>query len=220
MAFAHLKAQDFFAQARFQLEQDGEFSGERIDSCIRSGFQRDSGLYYRALLQLKAGHNKLALNDIARLQHDYSDFKNSDYLQALYYFNTQDYGRSSKLLNGIIKRDPKNIKALYNRALLAATLDDYKAAIEDLSTCIVLNPHSALYCYSRAYWYEHSGKLNEAIADYEKALELNTKLFDAYFGMANCYHQLKNNESACKAIERAEQAGSQIAFDAKQIYCR
>ena len=220
MFFVQVKAQDVFATARLQLEQDGEIFSERLDSCIRTGFQRDSALYYRSLLQLKAGHNKLALNDIARLQHDYANFENSDYLQALYYFNTQDYGRSVKLLNAIIKREPKNAKALYNRAVLAATLDDYKAAIEDLSTCIGLAPQNAVYFYSRAYWFERLGKLNEAIADYEKALQLNSKLFDAYFGMANCYHQQKNNEAACKTIERAEQAGSQIAFDAKQIYCR
>lgn len=212
--------QDVFAVARLQLEQEGETLYERLDSCIKTGYQRDSALYYRSLLRLKAGHNKLAFNDIARLQHDYNNFKNSDYLQALYCFNTQDYGRSAKLLNAVIKRDPRNAKALYNRALLAATLDDYKSAIEDLTTCIGLSPENALYYYSRAYWQERLGKLNEAIDDYEKALQLNLKLFDAYFGMANCYHQQKNNEVACKTIERAAQAGSQIAFDAKQIYCR
>lgn len=218
--FAQLNAQDFFADTRLQLEQAGEFSSERMDSCIRTGFQRDSALYYRSLMHLKTGHNTSALNDIARLQHDFSNFQNTDYLQAIYYFNVQDYGRSAKFLNTVIKRDPKNTKALYNRAIVAATLDDFKAAIEDLSICIELSPQTALYSYSRAYWYEQAGKLNEAINDYEKAVQLNSKLFDAYFGMAHCYHQQKNNEAACKTIERAEQAGSQIAFDAKQIYCR
>lgn len=215
-----VNAQDYFVGVRNGLASDNEFTIRGLDSCIRTGFQRDSALYYRSLVCLKYGDYKMALNDIARLQHDFSSFNSIDYLYALYYFSVQDYGRSAKKLNQVLKQDPHNTKALYNRALVAGMMDDYKAAIEDLSSCIKQSPNTAIYYYSRAYWLELSLKYGEAISDYERAIELNPKLFDAYFGMANCYRLEKNFEAACKSIDKAEQAGSQMALDVRQNYCK
>lgn len=215
-----IKAQDIFASARIELEQGPTGSLTRLDSCLKTGYKRDSALYYRALLQLKSGHYQMALNDISKLQHDFSGFENAEYVKALYYFHIQDFGRCADLLNVIIKRQPQHTKALYNRALLAGMLDDYNSAIEDLTLCISINGNNANYYYSRAYWLEMSGKYTAAIADYEQSIRLDEKLFDAFFGLANCYRLEKNHEMACKTIDRAEQAGSQIATDLRQNYCR
>jgi hypothetical protein len=51
------------------------------------------------------------------------------------------------------------------------------------------------------------------------AIRKNSRLFDAYFGIANCYRLQKNNDKACEAIDRAEAAGSQVAGDLRQTYC-
>jgi Tfp pilus assembly protein PilF len=74
--------------------------------------------------------------------------------------------------------------------------------------------------YSRAYWNEFSNKYEEAKADYEKSLQLDPKNYDAYFGIAYIFKNQKEYGKACETINRAIQAGSQIAVELKENFCR
>ncbi len=215
-----LAGQSPFLSVRASLDAGDEPSFHLVDSCLHAGYQPDSTLYYRTLILIKKGRLSDAKNQIKMLEKKYPDFYLRDYAWALYYFEQEDLGRSTDKLNAVLKKDPQHLKSLYNRALAAGLLEDYKAAQEDLTACIALQPNQAIYYYSRAYWSELSGKLEVAILDYELAIQKNARLFDAYFGIANCYRLLRNNEKACDAIDKAEAAGSQAALDLRQTYCR
>jgi len=217
---ALLRAQEPFARMRQALEAGDAEQMVLADSCVRHNYQMDSALYYRSLFLLKKGRLTEAKNQIKVLEKKYPDFYLSDYASALYYFEQEDFGRCTDKLNAVLKKNPQHLKSLYNRALVAGLLEDYKAAQEDLTTCINLQPSQALFYYSRAYWLELAGKTEAAILDYEQTIQKNSRFFDAYFGIANCYRIQKNNEKACEAIDRAESAGSQVAVDLRQTYCR
>jgi tetratricopeptide (TPR) repeat protein len=214
-----LSAQSPYDRLRAGLEQNVPEAVSIADSCLRVAYHSDSAMFYRSLFLLKKERLTEAKNQIHLLEKKYPDFYLSDYAMALYYFQREDFGRCTNKLNKVLNKNPAHLKSLYNRALVAGLLDDYKAAQEDLTACIVLQPQEAMYYYSRGYWFEIAGKTETAISDYEAALQKNPRLFDAYFGIANCYRLQKNNEKACETIDRAESAGSQVAVDLRQTYC-
>lgn len=214
-----MRAQAPFDRLRAALDEGNLELSSLADSCLRQNYQTDSALYYHSLFLIKKGRLAEAKTQITLLEKKYPDFYMKDYAYALYYFESENYGKCTDRLNAVLKKNPAHLKSLYNRALVAGLLADYKAAIEDLSACISLQPEQAMYYYSRAYWHEMGGKLDAAGSDYEMAIRKNSRLFDAYFGIANCYRLQKNNDKACEAIDRAEAAGSQVAGDLRQTYC-
>ena len=69
--------------------------------------------------------------------------------------------------------DLKDEDALFKRAFnFCFVAENYNAALNDINAVINLNPQRANAYYVRAKIYERTGKLNEALADYDKALEI------------------------------------------------
>jgi len=216
-----LKAQSPFIIYRTSLQADDYKGAQRIlDSCSFSKYQLDSVLFYKGLLILKKGNIKGARAICSSLKDAYPSFTEVHYLSALIYFLDQNYGTSINEFSIVIKNNPNHFKALYNRSLAYGMLEDFKSAIDDLSTCITLDPNYALSYYSRAYWYEYTGKHAEAKIDYEKSIQLDPKNYDAYFGLAYIYRNQKDNTKACETISSAISAGSQIAEELKENFCR
>lgn len=218
---AQLSAQDHFGRVRAGIEDD-ETGGLQayIDSISRLGLSKDSCIYYRGLLLLREDKVKEARNRIKDLRAHYPDFYMTAYLDGLVLFRMEDYARSAEAFTKVIARDSQCYKAFYNRALVSGLLEDYKAAREDLSSCIAIAPRSAQAYYSRAYWEELAGQFTEALSDYEQSISISGKYYDAYLGIAHIYHLQKNDVKACETISRAVEAGSQIAVDIRENYCR
>lgn len=214
----NVSGQSAFNAVRTALDNGSPFEEKSLDSLVKIKYCPDSIFYFKALLHIRANELKMALPLLEKLKENYPTFYLQHYAKALYFFQKKDYGRSVDQFNLVLQQDSNHVKSLYNRALIAGLLEDYASALEDLSSCIAIAPSSNLY-YSRAYWNELSGNYQAAIRDYEQCIDLSEKLFDAYFGLANCYRYLKQADKACHAIERAQAAGSQIALDLQDNYC-
>jgi tetratricopeptide (TPR) repeat protein len=80
----------------------------------------------------------------------------------------------------------------YLRSLVKAKVKqgDYSGAIAILTQLIKRHPHSAADYNNRGLIHFQNGQLDLAIADYNKALELNTRLDSAYNNRANYYASL------------------------------
>jgi tetratricopeptide (TPR) repeat protein len=113
-----------------------------------------------------------------------------------------------------------NIKVYYNRSVALGLLKAYVAVIEDLNTCIRLNPAHTQAIYSRAYWYELSGNYTEAAKDYEDVIRLDPKNYETYFGLANVCKNQNEHAKTCEVIGSAIDRGSQIAVDLKDVFCK
>jgi tetratricopeptide (TPR) repeat protein len=214
-------AQSPFTRVRHGLSSDNHESSRTIlDSCNAKAFYKDSVFYYKGLVALKAGNIKEAKRNSASLSRMYPEFQLVRYLRAMIFYNLENYGRSISEFNVVIKNDPKNIKALYNRSLALGVLGNYNSAIDDLNHCIVLNSNYAQAYYAKAYWYEFLQNYEEAVKDYHSVIKLEPKNFDAYFGMAYCYQKLNLSDKACETMSNASENGSQIAEDLKEGYCR
>lgn len=215
------KAQSPLVAVRNNLQSgDLKMAHEVLDSCGKTNFQPDSVLFYKGLLSLKKDNLSAARKYCTELEKTYPAFKEAHYLSGLIYFLNEKYGKSIDEFNKILKDDPRHLKALYNRALAAGLIEDYRSAIEDLGSCIALDPNYSLAYYSRAYWEEYTGNDADAKKDYEDCIRLDPKNFDAYFGLAYVYKNLKEHDKACETISKAISAGSQIAEELKENFCR
>lgn len=215
------QAQSPFHRVRSGLDSEDTEPAKRIlDSCSFKNYCQDSILFYKGLLTLKKGNLKNARTLSNTLHSSYPAFTEVHYLSAMIYFVDKNYGSSIEEFGKILKSDPRHLKALYNRSLAFGMLEDYKAAIEDLNMCISIRSDQGPLYYSRAYWCEFAGKHAEAQKDYEKSIQLDPKNYDAYFGLAFIYQNQKDNSKACETIGRAIHAGSQIAEELKENYCK
>jgi len=210
-----------FETVRVNLESNNfRLASIALDSCIREKYHIDSCYFYKTLLHLREQKNKSAIQLRDKIEKEYPEFYLVHYLNGIILFEQNDYGKSIAAFNKVLKIDPKHFKSLYNRALALGMLEDYDAAISDLTACIDLAPGFSPALYSRAYWYELNANYDDAIKDYEAVIRINSKNFDAYLGIAHCYLLQKNTVKACEFVEKAIAAGSQMAEDVKESYCR
>lgn len=215
------QAQNPFVRVRSLLESEEYPPALRLlDSCRQADYQKDSSLFYRGLIQVKKGNLQEAKTIFTDLNRTYPEFYEAHYLNGLIQFADDNYGKSIQAFNKVLKINPKHLKALYNRSIVLGLLEDYLSAIEDLSTCISIQPSYSKAYYSRAYWYEYTGNYVEAGKDYLKVIELEPKNYDAYMGLAYIYQNLKENDKACDIVTKAINAGSQIAVEVKENFCR
>lgn len=191
-----------------------------LDSCFSTSFQKDSVLFYKGLMALKQNNHSEARVHCKELLKVYPDFNEAHYLSGLIYLSAKNYGKSVNEFNLLLSKNSKHIKALYNRALAFGLMEEYDKAIEDLTSCITLKPMYSLAYYSRAYWNEYRGNYPLAIKDYETTINLDPKNYDAYLGLAYIYRGLKSNSKSCEVINQAIQAGSQIAEEIKDNFCK
>lgn len=75
------------------------------------------------------------------------------------------HGPAIKAYDQVLLSDPTNVKALLNRGLAHAELDDYDRAIQDYDQAIHLNARSASAFRNRSLAYAHENKFLPAISD-------------------------------------------------------
>ena len=191
-----------------------------LDSCNTASYFKDSVLFYKGYMALKQNDLPTAKLRCKELLKAYPAFVEAHYLNGLIYLSGKNYGKSVTEFNIALEKNSKNIKALYNRALAFGLMEEYDKAIEDLTACIALRPMYSLAYYSRGYWNEFLGNYTAAIKDYETTINLDPKNYDAYLGLAYIYQGLKSNTKSCEIINDAIKAGSQIAEEVKDNFCR
>jgi tetratricopeptide (TPR) repeat protein len=191
-----------------------------LDSCTTSSYFKDSAMYYHALICLKQNNIPEAKQLTKDLLKNYPAFYEAHFVNGLIYLSGKNYGKSVNEFSAVLAKNSKHIKALYNRALAFGLMEEYDKAIEDLTACIALKPMYSLAYYSRGYWHEFLGNYPAAIKDYENTINLDPKNYDAYFGLAYIYQGLKSNVKSCEIINNAIKAGSQIAEEVKDNFCK
>lgn len=78
-----------------------------------------------------------------------------------------------------LKRDPKFVKALYNRGYCYYLIENFPRAKSDFSSVIDLDPLDKKAFFMRGSISEFEGDLENARIDYERAAEIDPKFLDA-----------------------------------------
>jgi len=84
---------------------------------------------------------------------------------------------------------------------------DFKKAEETLTEAIKYDKNNFEAYYYRGCAKTNATKFDEAIADFEKAIELKPDYADAYFNLGITYHLKHDEDKACEYYKLADQYG-------------
>ena len=124
--------------------------------------------------------------------------------------NSKDYKLAIYYFTEVIKLNPKNYQAYYNKGLAKYYLADNKKenkeeynklineAIEDYNKAIELNPNLSEAYNNRGIVKSKLGNYKEAIEDYNKAIKLSQNYSQAYYNRGLAKLQLRKIEEAIK----------------------
>ena len=84
---------------------------------------------------------------------------------------------------------------------------EYKKAEETLTKAIKYDKSNFEAYYYRGCARVNAMKYDEAIADFEKAIELKPDYADAYFNLGKTYFIMNNEDKACENYKLAEKYG-------------
>lgn len=143
-----------------------------------------------------------------------------EYQEAYKTFHSKNYWDAVKKADEIIKEDDKFYKA-YNIkgiALCYAGAGSYEEGMKDIDKALELKPDYGYARFNKALALELYGHYDEALAAYDKALEVENYVW-SYYGKASIYGRkgdVKNTvENLKKAIEVAAAEDAKAAQDLK-----
>jgi tetratricopeptide (TPR) repeat protein len=116
----------------------------------------------------------------------------------------------------IIKKDPKNAQAYFDRGIKKLEFRYYQGARADFDTAIELNPK-----FAEAYYYRSKSNILSGyniIEDLDKAISLNPKYTEAYISRAS-HKIILNREGACQDLEMARRLGDTSSYSWLERFC-
>mgnify|MGYP001078324634 CR=1 FL=1 len=139
-------------------------------------------------------------------------------LWGIILYDREDYDGAIAKYKKVIKLDPKDAWAYYNRAFAYLYLGQLDRAIEDYDEVIKLDPKYALAYYNRGIAYSDLGQLERAIEDYDKAIELNPKYAAAYYNLGLAYRDSGQPDQAIEAFQQVVELNDPELIDkAKEL---
>ena len=168
-----------------------------FSKAIKSDTANAQGYYSRGLSYFRLEQDSLAINDFDKA------IKLNPSEPSLYYsrgeskrFSGNPSGAHSDY-NKAISLDSTFYSAYLGRAYLFQSKSMTHMAWIYFNLAIKYNPNlPATVYFSRGYGYQESNALNQAIDDYNKAIELDSNYTDAYINKGNCLISLnKPNEA-------------------------
>ena len=108
-----------------------------------------------------------------------------------------------RMLNELISKDGNNTAALYNRAWLYASKNDYEKAVKDYTKAIQVDRGQADIYYNRGLLYVKMNKKDLAIKDFDEAIKLNPRDADAWCNRGGVNNQLGKSDLAVRDYTEA-----------------
>lgn len=176
--------------------------------------------YYMGMAYHGKGMRDKAVEEFKRaisLQEDYSEAHN--HLGTLYMdmgLWDQAIEEFDRALANPIYDTPE--MALYNAGWAYYSKKDYKISLAKYEEALRVKPITVLRPQiekniGRIYFDQNN--VSEAVRHFQKAVELNSSLYDAYFLLGECYIRIKDTEKARKAFQAVIKLSPQSSFGEK-----
>lgn len=123
---------------------------------------------------------------------------------ALEYMDSENYDKAQQLLDKAIAISPKNSSVYFYRGYLNSLLERNEAALADFTKSINIGRRARPFVY-RGDVYRKLGRHDEALEDYQHALRLNPRMWEAYFGVAMVHWERKELDPATAACRKLNQ---------------
>ncbi len=182
-------------------EQHKQYS-KAVDFYTQSNKKNASATtYYRlAECQYKIGNYQQALSDINQaINMDSTDVSYNIQKADIYY----EYGDAKAAIaewDKVLNKDPEYGFGYYRRGWYKTLAHDDDGAIEDLTTCIILEPEYAFAIETRGDIYMRQGKKDLAEADFRKVIEIEDTP-EKYQCAHYAYQGLGMNDKAIEVMD-------------------
>jgi tetratricopeptide (TPR) repeat protein len=167
--------------------------------------KRDPNMYLayreRAIAHYNIGQYDMALADCDTALELYWKDYNALVLRATIYYELGQIDRATEDINQVISINPNFATAYVIRAIIYYDLRYYYLVIEDCNKAIILNNNQALPYYIRGLVSFKAGLLDtsileEAIVDFDKAIDLEPDTFRFYYHRGLAYKSLGDVDKA------------------------
>jgi regulator of sirC expression with transglutaminase-like and TPR domain len=108
-----------------------------------------------------------------------------------------------KMLDELIKKDGTNSAALYNRAWLYASRNNFEKAVNDYTKAIQIDKGQADIYFNRGLLYVKMKKYDLAVKDFDAAIKLKPRDADAYCNRGGVNNQLGKTDLAIRDYTEA-----------------
>jgi len=147
-------------------------------------------------------------------------FNNAIFERALVRKKLGDIEGAIKDYSIIIDREGSSfLSAYFNRAICYKKIGQLTAALNDLEELLFHNPNDPMPWEVRGNIHLMGGRYSQAIADFTKAIDLNSDLGMAYFNRGIAHLLNYNPMTACVDFERSASQGYERALDKQQYFC-
>jgi len=144
----------------------------------------------------------------------------SEFLETgMHHFNLQEYDSALYYFNTLIATDSSNAEVWFRRALVKEKLSDLNGANQDYRIAIKINP-KPVYFNNIGINMGIMGYHEEAIAEYNKALFIDSLYVQAIFNKGIAHHYLGNFDKACLYVKKARIMGLMFADNYINEYCK
>lgn len=177
-----------------------------------SGWAKETGLSYRANIRWRSGRKKEAVADysaLIRLSPRSAHYRQS---RASLYSDLKQYDKANEDLMVALKQAPMDA-GMHNSMcwMLAMEGRDLPRAIQYCNIAIGLSPAYASARDSRAMVYFKMGQFEKALADYERAMNIEPAGAHYMYGRGLALLRLGQKDEGSKWLDRAIAADAGIA---------
>lgn len=123
--------------------------------------------------------------------------------QAIHHHEQGAFADARDRCAEIIRREPKNVDALYLSALAHCHLGEFKDAIRHLRRAIALAPAHAAAYNTLSMALRETGRIEDALASSDAAIASDQNFAEAHANRADILHDLQRPHEALEAYERA-----------------
>ncbi len=130
-----------------------------------------------------------------------NELPKANQLVAYAYIHLKDYENGEKFAKEAIKLNDKDAMSYNLLGAVGTHKKDYDSAIRSYTSAIQISPSAAFYS-NRAFCYYSSGNYNEALNDYNSAIELDQNDADSFLDRARVYIALNMKDKAMKDLKK------------------
>jgi tetratricopeptide (TPR) repeat protein len=131
--------------------------------------------------------------------------------------NMRRYDDARQILEKSVERDPQNARAWYSLALLARATGDSVSVHDDFQKVAAIDPNDPGTQYFLGYLATQDQKYEQAVAAFQRAIELDPLHISAEFGLSQAEQDLGHADAAKADLARfqrlsAEKLGKPVRF--------
>jgi tetratricopeptide (TPR) repeat protein len=180
---------------------DAEQNFKRLSTLSDSDFN-----HYYALFLFQLGRRDEAVRELERLWRQAPQDRMARTRLLAAYQAVNRVPDATKLLDSELKKNPRDLDALLERAELFTASRDYTAAQADLNKVLQLKPDSAELHYALARLNQAAGRLGEQRQSLYEALKLNPFLLPARLDLAQNLMQSRAYKVALDVLDQVPES--------------